>query len=150
MTASWELPQLESCEELLSEAGELYMRQVHPRYWDGREVSPQAFDPSTGDDGKVSGARSGKQSAKGAYDERQAAKPGSTAGTWAVTVTEVAHEKSRVVDDSKCPAPPEGRPTGHCYLDQRMPDRPHRRKLRINLARAANRRGRLHPPVDTT
>lgn len=145
MTDGWTLPALDTCEELV-DGDELYLRQVHPDFWDGFEVSVFAFTTSSNDDGKLSGARSGKQTAEGAYRERLQM-GGLTAGTWAVTVTEVTRESSRVVDDTRCPPPPgeEGWPQGHCYLDQRMPDKPHRRKLRANLARAATLRKRLFP-----
>jgi hypothetical protein len=146
MTHGWELPDLKPCEELVEDEDELYLRQVHPRFWDGLEVSAQAFDTSTRDEGQLSGARSRDQTPESAYNDRLT-RGGYTAGTWAVSVQEVAGELSRVVDDIRCPAPVGGEwPQGHCYLDQRMPDKPHRRKLRINLARAATQRGRLYPP----
>jgi hypothetical protein len=146
MTQGWELPDLKPCEELVEDEDELYLRQVHPRCWDGHEVSFQAFDTSSKDEGQLSGARSRDQTPEGAHLDRLA-RGGNTAGTWAVSVQEVTAEQSRVVDDIQCPPPPDGDwPQGHCYLDQRMPDKPHRRKLRINLARAATQRGRLYPP----
>jgi hypothetical protein len=149
MTEDWKLPELRPCEELVTDPNELYLRQVRPKHWDGKEVSFQAFDPSSNDDGMVSGARSTKQTAQGAYEERLALRQGSTAGTWGVSAAEVSREKSRIVDDSLCPPPPGGPwPKGHSYLDQRMPDKPHRRKLRINLARAATNRKRLYPPPE--
>lgn len=146
MTVGWQLPDLRPCEELVEDENELYLRQVNPKYWDGHEVSLQAFVTSNNDDGQLSGARSRDQTPEGAYNDR-VARGGNTAGTWAVSVQEARTELSRVVDDIRCPPPANGEwPQGHCYLDQRMPDRPHRRQLRINLARAATQRGRLYPP----
>lgn len=151
MTEEWQLPELAQCEELVTDPAELYLRQVRHKHWDGREVSFQAFDPSSNDNGMISGARSAKQTAQGAYEDREALRPGSTAGTWGVLVAEVAAEKSRIVDDTACPPPLNGPwPKGHSYLDQRMPDKPHRRKLRINLARAATNRKRLYPPPEAS
>jgi hypothetical protein len=147
MTDDWELPDPESCEELLDDGNELYLRQVNPKYWDGIQVSMQAFVTSAADEGKLSGARSRDQTPEGAYHDRLA-RGGYTAGTWAVTVDEVALEKSRVVDDTKCVPADADWPLGHCYMDQRMPDKPHRRKLRINLARRATQRQRLYPPPE--
>jgi hypothetical protein len=144
MTDGWQLPDLQHCEELVEDGAELYLRQVHPKFWDGREVSAQAFDTSSRDEGKLSGARSRDQTPKMAYTDRLT-RGGYTAGTWGVSVVEVSNELSRIVDDVRCPAPHDGWPQGHCYLDQRMPDKPHRRKLRINLARAATKRTRLYP-----
>ncbi len=144
--ASWELPDLEPCEELIEDEDEIYFRQVNPKYFDGVEVSAQAFDTSSKDAGKLSGARSSEQTAEGAYNDR-IAMGGPTLGTWGVDARDVWAELSRLVDDSSCPPPDErGWPQGHCYLDQRMPDRPHRRQMRINLARVATQKGRLHPP----
>lgn len=149
MTEPWQLPELRPCEELVTNPEELYLRQVRPAHWDGNQISVQALDPSSGDDGMVSGARSSKQTARGAYEERLGLRPGSTVGTWAVSVAEVTQEKSRIVDDADCPSPAgQTWPKGHSYLDQRLPERPQRRQLRLNLVRAANNRRRLYPPPD--
>ena len=140
-------PDLRDCEELLTAADELYLRQVRPVLADDHDISPDAFRLSSTDDGKLSGARDSKQSAKGAYEERNETRPGSSAGTWGVSVREVENFRSRLVDDAGCPPPPdlESWPLGHTYLDQRGFDKHGREQLRLNLAGAATRRKRLYP-----
>jgi hypothetical protein len=127
---------------------ELYLRQGNPRFTDRDAISWQAFRATEKDDGKLSGARDSKQTPVGAFEERNQHKPGSTAGTWGVSLEEVEQLKSRLVDDSSCPPPPEysSWPLGHAYLDQRAFDKDGRKQLRLNLAGAATRRGRLYPP----
>lgn len=147
MSDGWRLPGLEPCERLVDDPDELYLRQVHPSYWDGYEIDLKAFETSSNDGHRLSGARSSVQTPEGAYRERLAMNRRS-AGTWAVSVAQVVDQQSRVVDDAACPPPSEGWPVGHCYLDQRLPDKPQRRKLRMTLARYATLRGRLYPLVE--
>jgi hypothetical protein len=153
------LPDLVACEEPLTDAEELYFRQVTAKHCDGNMVYNSAFlVPSKRKDQeeslaeradryKLSGARSSKQTAQGAFEERQLIRP--SAGTWGVSVGDVRNAGSRLVDDAACP-PPEGMvwPTGHTYLDQRFEDADFLEQLRMNLARAATRRKRLYPPPE--
>jgi hypothetical protein len=81
------------------------------------------------------------------YSERETRTPvWLLAGTWGVSVEEANTERSRLVDDSACPPPPEysSWPIGHTYLDQRRFDKSGRAQLRLNLARVASRRKRLY------
>jgi hypothetical protein len=130
---------------------------------DGYIVRPKAFrppfprerpdgEPESSEDWaerhKVSGARRSKQTPSGAFWERQRIRPGATVGTWGISVREVEDEGSRLVDDSACPLPPgEDCPVGHTYLDQRFREEWRNEMLRLNLAGAATRRGRLYPPL---
>ena len=151
MTQPVTFPALESCEELLTEQSEWYYRQIHPQSVNQGIVDVSAFTPSSSDDRKVSGVRSAKQDAKGAYEEYRRDFPNrKTAGTWGVTLAQVLKAKGRLVDDSECPvpAPLERWPTGHCYLDQRIDDRAVRNKLRLTLAADATRNGCQHPAPD--
>lgn len=136
-------PELEDCEQLLTDPEELYLRQVSEKRVDRGEVMPQAFETASNDAGKLSGARSSKQSAEGAWRERETTRPGASAGTWAISVGEVAAAGSRIVDDSDCPPPPDLAewPTGHSYLDFRGLDKDQRKQLRIAMAEAATDRG---------
>jgi hypothetical protein len=154
------LPDLLPCEELLTDAQELYLRQVTKTNADGHMVSEAAFRPPFKKKGqqespeeraerhKLSGARSSNQTPRGAFEERQLIRP--SAGTWGVSVDEVEAEDSRLVDDTACP-PPEGTfwPTGHTYLDLRFEEDERIEQLRMTLAAAASRRRRLYPPDDS-
>jgi hypothetical protein len=144
MTEPLTFPALEPCEEALTEQSEWYYRQIHPQWVNQGIVSVSAFTPSSSDDRKVSGVRSAKQDAKGAYEECRRDFPNrKTAGTWGVTLAQVHKANGRLVDDSECPvpAPLERWPTGHCYLDQRIDDKAVRNKLRLTIAAAATRNG---------
>ena len=153
------LPDLLSCEELLTDPAELYLRQVTAAHSDGDVVYAPAFKPHVRPKGrqesteeraerhKLSGARCSKLTPQGAYAERQRIRP--SAGTWGVSVTEVEAVYSRLVDDSGCPHPEGGTwPTGHTYLDQRHDDADLLDQLRMTLAGAASRRKRLYPPSE--
>jgi hypothetical protein len=146
MTEADTFPAIEPCEEALGEPSELYFRQIHPTLVKEGIVDAAAFTPSTRDDRKLSGARSSKQTPEGAFEEYR----NLTAGTWGVTLAQVIKAKGRLVDDSKCPPPPdlEAWPTGHTYLDQRIDDKNIRKKMRLLLARDATLRRRLYPPPD--
>jgi hypothetical protein len=154
------LPALVPCEELLTDPEELYLRQVTATNAQGDMVGEGAFKPpfkkkgqpespeEWADRHKLSGARSSRQTARGAFEERQLIRP--SAGTWGVSVREVEAEGSRLIDDTACP-PPQGRvwPTGHTYLDLRFEDDEWQEQLRMNLAGAASRHRRLYPPSDS-
>ena len=135
---------LKSCEELVDDPSEWYYRQVHPTFVSDGIIDPDAFRCN---DGELSGARSSKQTAQGAYEEYPANR---TAGTWGLTIAQVVKAKARVVDDSKCPLPHglQAWPKGHAFLDQRIGDKTFRKQMRSNLARHAMKNKRLYPPPD--
>lgn len=142
MTATNGYAALEPHEIELDHADEFYWRQCHPSYLDGGVPSVQMFCESTGDDGKISGARSAKASAELAYEERRS-RGGQTAGTWGVTVAEISTAGTRAVDDSDGD---EGLPTGHTYVDYRHLDtKPSLRAVRSRLHEAAVSRPRQWP-----
>jgi hypothetical protein len=149
MTEPVAFPALRSCEELLDDGSEWYYRQVHPTFVDeDNNVGVGAFRCS---DGELSGARSSRQTAQGAYEEyRRDSGEDRTAGTWGLTLAQVVYAKGRVVDDSQCPIPPglSAWPTGHVYLDQRVSDTAVYKQMRDNLARQATKNKRLYPPAD--
>ncbi|HTX55298.1 MAG TPA: hypothetical protein VMD08_17980 [Candidatus Baltobacteraceae bacterium] len=147
MTEAVAFPALEPCEEALDDLSEWYYRQIHPTRVSDGTVDAEAFTPSQRDERKLSGVRSSKQTARGAYEEYRRDFPNNpTAGTWGVTLEQVAKAKGRLVDDSQCPPPPglASWPTGHTYLDQRINDRGIRSKMRLTLARDATNNGCQH------
>lgn len=137
--AGW--PPLEVGERVMAEPEEFYL-QVSPRLFQNGVVNGEAFRPSDDDPQRLSGASSENQTPQGSYDER-CALGRQTVGTIAVTMPEVTHAKLRCVDDSaNVPAPP----TGHAFLDWRLPStREWRKSTRDLLAVFATRRGRLYP-----
>ncbi|SFK12407.1 hypothetical protein [Cellulomonas sp. KH9] len=133
---------LEAHEIELDQDDEFYWRQCHPGYLDGGVPSVQMFCESTGDNGKISGARSTKASAQLAYEERLS-RGGQTAGSWGVTVSEIAEAGTRAVDDS---AGDDALPTGHTYIDYRhLEMKPSLRAVRSRLHEAALSRPRQWP-----
>lgn len=144
MTETDRYAALEPHEIELDQIDEFYWRQCHPTYLDGGVPSVQMFCESTGDNGKLSGARSEKASAQLAYEERLA-RGGQSAGTWGVTVSEIVTAGTRAVDDS---VGDDALPTGHTYIDYRhLDDRPSLRAVRSRLHEAAISRSRQWPPA---
>lgn len=145
MTNSNPYIELEPDEIELDQDDEFYWRQCHPTYLDGGVPSVQMFCESTGDNGKISGARSLKATAQLAYEERMQ-RGGHTAGTWGVTVAEITNAGTRAVDDS---ATGGTLPTGHTYVDYRHLDtKPSLRAVRSMLHQAAVARPRQWPPTE--
>jgi hypothetical protein len=137
-------PPLENGERLMS-GNELFLRQVNPRHCDRGEVTHEAFRTTNDDGGKLSGATSAAQTPEGAYIDRCGLRPGSSVGTFALSMLEVSLVRLRCVDDSSRVMPP---PTGHAYMDQRpllTVDSKTRRDVRERLAIFASDRGCLHP-----
>lgn len=142
-----EFPPLQPCEVLADNPTEWFFRQVHPTFESEGMIDVEAFTDSA--HRQLSGARSSKQTARGAYEE-WVARPGRlSAGTWGVTVAQVQRAGGRIIDDSACPLPEgvERWPTGHAYLDQRLNGKQARAKLRDAIAGAAARNRRKHPPL---
>lgn len=129
-------------EERVTDADELWLRQVPPAGLDGDEVTARGFRLTDADGGKLSGARSSKQTAKGAYEERLAAKPGSTAGTWTLTVGSINAHGVECIDDSALAGVG---PVGHTYIDFRDCSEAEYRGIRLDLIERLNARGRAYP-----
>jgi hypothetical protein len=128
----------------LDQDDEFYWRQCHPAFLDNGVPSVQLFRESTGDHGKLSGARSLRASAELAFMERLK-RGAQTAGTWGVTIAEISGAGTRAVDDS---ATDGTLPTGHTYVDYRhLETKPSVRAVRSMLHQAAVERPRQWPPV---
>ena len=98
MTEAATFPALEVCEEALGDLSEWYYRQIHPTRVNEGIVDAEAFTPNSSDDRKLSGARSSKQTPRGAYEEYRRDFPNNpTAGTWGVTLAQVVNAKGRLV-----------------------------------------------------
>lgn len=142
MTASDTWPELQDCESQVDDPDELYLRQISSRNVSDGEVNGLAFRCTDADNGKLSGVRSSKQSAEGAY----LSFPGLSVGTWGVSIDEVAEIDLRVVDDETCPDAQ--RPKGHAYLDMRRLEGKAAREMRdfrrTQLAYLAMQRGCLY------
>jgi hypothetical protein len=129
--------------------GELIWRQVHPNFIVNGEVTRQAFGPSSGDAGQMSVDRSSIVTAEEAHQFFTAVAKRQSAGSWAVSTTEVQESGSRTVSDVErsrlSDAPPMS--PGHAYIDFRSLDRSGQRIASSALLLAAIERGRQHPPV---
>lgn len=136
---------LESDEVELLDAEERYFRQCHPTFIEDGLPSAMMFKDFPRDQGKLSGARSGKTTEDQAYYFHTRSLQFKSAGTWGVTVEEVQGSGSRVVDDSGSTIGPAPCPPGHSYIDMRALSKTARKRLRNRLIIAARRRGRLYP-----
>lgn len=136
---------LEEGEELVDDPKEIWYRHAFPDAVEDRdELGAVAFRlHPTNDHGKLSGVRSSKQTAQGAFDERLIMKP-RTKGTWGVSIAELTSVFLRCIDDSAVPSSTP-RPVGHAYVDMRTVASDRMKDLRQELADFANDRGRLAP-----
>ena len=135
----------EGDDEYLTDRSEVLYRHVHPNWIKSDEPTSQAFRPNSKDEGKLSTARGSMTSAAGAFALYTEGLGLRAAGTWAVSVGELAAEPSPLnavadpIEDDPCPDP------AHAYIDFGVM---HRKtieaKAKVLLA-AARRRGRQHP-----
>lgn len=131
-------------QELYPPTPELLLRQVHPNFLDGNEITEMAFYPGSKSQ-ECSCSRETLQSAEGAYDHHTGKLNGKSVGTCAVSVQEVEDAGSRAIDDSAVQTyiPPT---PGHTYIDFRGLAKQERSFIRDELADAANTRGFLYKP----
>lgn len=133
----------------LDDPAEIYMRQCHPNFYIDGEPTSQMWRESTGDNGKLSGARSAKTSAEEAYHHRTEVVGRPSAGTFGVTVAEIGAAGTRAVDDSGADWGDFTCPPGHTFLDLRHLSDGERRSLRRRLAVAVRKNRRLWPEDET-
>lgn len=148
MTVNPDMPQIWTTPALgaheLTSPDELLLRQVHPRFVDGDEITEQAFHPGSSSK-QCSCSRRNLQTPRGAYDHHTEMLGRQSAGTCAVTVAEVATAGGRAVDDSAIQEHEPPTP-GHTYIDFEGLDKNDRSFLRDELAYAATDRGFLYKP----
>lgn len=137
-------PRPPSGAQQLTNQDELLLRQVHPRYVDGQEITEQAFHPGSSSL-QCSCSRESLQTPQGAYDHHTGKLNLQSAGTCAVSVSEVVAAGSRAVDDSAIQTyvPPT---PGHTYIDFDGLTKSERSFLRDDLADAATTRGFIYKP----
>lgn len=135
------------CEVTLTDSGEIWMRQARDAHCDQGKLSGRAFEQSSQDAGELSGTRRSKQSARAAHEQRNEMRPGSSDGTWGVSVRELQSEQLACVDDSACEVK-QPLPKGHAFVDLRQVPKPRERVVRVRLAHYASERGRLWPKVE--
>lgn len=135
--------------ELDEDDSELWYRQAYPDVVNDRDqVSIGAFRLRSEDQERLSGARSAKQSAQGAYLEH-VARGLASAGTWAVSAGEVRATGVRCVDDSEVPGDCP-KPTGHAYVDFRDIPEFRYKEIRLVFVAKANHRGAQYCPPPAT
>lgn len=124
----------ESGESPLADAEELLYRQVHPSWVQNGVPSSQAFKPTKKDAGMVSVTLGSKTSAEGAFNHHVQVLELKSAGTWAVTVGEVAEAGLE-----SYPQPLDDSPD-HGFIDFRERGRGEvERSAKILLARSRDR-----------
>lgn len=153
-----EWPSLKEGESELTESGELIWRQVHPHRLHDGVVSSEAFEPGRSDDKQLSSTRQAKTTAEQAYKHHAEVAKLKTAGSTAVTVSEVRSQKPiidgdpdvaslRVVDDSETSSEDAPLPPGHVYIDYRPLGSKRITKKAKQLAFFANKRGGIVSPI---
>lgn len=128
--------QTATCEQIISTQDELYLRQILPKHYDpfAKQVSELVFQLSSQDAGKLSGARSSKQTPEGAHAERLALGR-ETVGTCSVPIPLVTAVGANTIDDSDCAGV---QTKGHVYIDLQGVLKPPMRLMRLAFAKAAN------------
>lgn len=134
---------LRDCELVIEDPPELQWRQVHPQWVDHGLVASDAFAGVEGSRATISTVRSMACSAAQAHRFYVESLGLLSAGTWAVTVSEVVEVLGRVVDDAACD---DVDTPGHSFIDLRGLTRAQRRVARATLAARATSRGRQFPP----
>ena len=129
---------LRTCETVIGGGPELQWRQVHPTFLKRGIVSQEAFVGTPDDRDLVSTVRSSRRTASDAHAHYTEELGLASAGTWAVTVSEVEGVACRAVDDAACDdvAVP-----GHSYIDLRGLAKAAKKAARLELARLAQLRG---------
>lgn len=117
---------------------ELLFRQVHPTAFHGATLTSSAFTPGSHDDGLLSVHRE-RLGAEAAY-ALWASRGGRSAGTYAITVSEINGIGLKVIDDAT-PTDPD-----HASIDFTAHTRGEKRQLGRKLRDLAVTRGRLYPP----
>jgi hypothetical protein len=137
----------ETAASSLTDEDELLFRQVHPSFVRDGRVGSQAFRPTPKDQKLLSVAQSSKTTADAAFELHTQCKKLASAGTWAVTVGECQGlglpARSDEVLDGACPDP------AHAIIDFSALSNSKIEAQGARLARQANDRGILHPPVET-
>lgn len=131
----------------LTDEDELLFRQVHPSFVRDGRVGSQAFRPTPKDQKMLSVTQSSKTTALAAFELHTQCNKLASAGTWAVTVGECQAldlpTRSDEVLDGDCLDP------AHAVIDFTALSNSKIEAQGARLARHANDRGILHPPVET-
>ena len=130
--------QLINGERECADSSEVLRRQVHPGFIDRGSPSSQAFRPTKKDAEQLSTRREA-MTAEAAY-RAHVAEGLASAGTWGVSVSEIAGVALRAIDDSALPSVPEH----HAYIDFRGCSKGHTERAAKALKRAAVERGCLY------
>lgn len=114
------------------------LRQVHPDFFPGGEVSSQAFFPFPKDDGKLSGYDGDQITPEASYQHYTVSLGLKSVGVWAVSGSEVAS-----VGLAHRPDPVDGNPA-HAVIDFGALAEKECRKLAKRLKKLAADRGSLY------
>lgn len=130
----------------LTDPDELLFRQVHPSFIRDGRVSSQAFRPTPKDRKMLSVARASKTTAQAAFELHTQCNKLTSAGTWAVSVSECQAlnlpARPDEVSEGDCPDP------AHAVIEFSALSNSKIEAQGARLARHANDRERLHPPQE--
>ncbi|MFF0339676.1 hypothetical protein [Kribbella sp. NPDC004875] len=138
-------PELLEGELLLDVGDEKLWRNVNPAFFDGDQMTTQAFTPTKKDEGKLSSAMAALVTAEEHFREFTEDLGLQSSGVWCVTVDEVAGTGLRAVYDCESPERPDPCPKGHAYVDFRGAGSGLKKRAATKLRDAATNTGRVHP-----
>jgi hypothetical protein len=132
--------------DVLDDASELLLRQVNPAFVREGRVGSQAFRPTSKDNRMLSVARSALTTAEAAFELYTSCRKLGSAGTWGVTIGECSSlglaARPDPLSEPPCPDP------AHAVIDFSELSNRKVEAHGARLARFANDRGRLYPPMD--
>ncbi|MGH9918540.1 MAG: hypothetical protein ACRD6W_06710 [Nitrososphaerales archaeon] len=136
--------------EILTDADELLYRQIHPSWIDRGQLTPMAFFPGDGDDGRLSIALSSRTTPEAAFTTHTVTFRLKSAGTVGILVGEVEDPSvTAAASGYELRAyghPIEGDPA-HGYIDfGELGDKRRRAVARLLMRKARDRGWRYQPP----
>ncbi len=132
----------------ITDADELLFRQVNPNWIREGRVSSQAFRPMPKDEGLLSVDRGSMTTPEASYRLFTEGLALSSAGTWGVTVAECTAQGLAVLEDALASPPEPVANAAHAVVSYvSVSSKSQVEAKGQKLARCANDRGRLFPPV---
>jgi len=128
----------------LAPSPEKLFRQVHPDYYQDGKLGELAFRCTDADQGLLSVSLESKTTAREAYERRNRARPGASAGVWAVSVDECHRIQLDAYSDPVDGPEPD---PAHGCIDYRQLSKTDARLKRKLLVAFAEKRGPEYLPA---
>ena len=132
-------------DEPLADGAELLHRHVHPSWMVDGEPTSLAFRPSKKDEGRLSVARGSLATPEQAFLHHTSTLKLDAVGTWSFTVEEASAAGLKSYADPITTDPPD---PAHAIVDFRGLSNTKQELAAKRLKRAADARGRSHPPAE--